>query len=49
MGKSIALATVPKQPAVKHCGHQVGAINRAQKAVSNMPNALTVTGSVKIK
>jgi hypothetical protein len=44
-----ALVIAPKQPAVKRCGHQVGAINRVQRDALNMPNGLAVTGSAEIK
>jgi hypothetical protein len=47
--RSIVLTPVPKPPVVKRCGHPVAAISKVQKDASNMPNALIVTGSVKIK
>jgi hypothetical protein len=47
--RSIVLTPVPKPPVVKPCGHPVAAISKVQKDASNMPNALIVIGSVKIK
>jgi hypothetical protein len=45
----IVLVIAPKQPAVKRCGHQAGAINRVQKDALNMPDGPAVTGSAEIK